>query len=253
MRCRYPIQASLLFLASSGLQLAACASEEPLGGGTSTVSTVAGTSAPTAAAGTSAGAAGRAATPAAGTSAPVAGASTPTGAAGVTAAGSSAAGTTAAAAGTGVTGASGSLASAGAPGPGSAGTSAAGTSAAGTSAAGGAGGGSAGTATYQQVFEEVFVAGSCGVAACHASAQGPSKLGLSDPDAAYTELVGVKAMADCASSGVLRVKAGDPDNSLLLQKLEDKQSCGAPMPPNGLLDAAQVQLVRSWILAGAKK
>jgi mono/diheme cytochrome c family protein len=44
---------------------------------------------------------------------------------------------------------------------------------------------------------------------------------------------------------------GDPDGSLLLQRMEGTQSTGGIMPPTGLLPQAQVDLVRQWIEAGA--
>jgi hypothetical protein len=89
----------------------------------------------------------------------------------------------------------------------------------------------------------------------------PSKLGLSDKTVAYTGLVGVMAMGaegagaaagGCAGMPFVRVKAGDPDNSLLVQKLEGKQTCGKEMPIGGMLKADQIKLVRDWIMAGAK-
>jgi hypothetical protein len=89
----------------------------------------------------------------------------------------------------------------------------------------------------------------------------PSKLGLVDKAATYKELVGVKAMGNkppgsmgtgCSGMDVVRVKAGDPDSSLLVQKLEGKQTCGTVMPPSGMLKPEQIKLVRDWIMAGAK-
>jgi hypothetical protein len=81
----------------------------------------------------------------------------------------------------------------------------------------------------------------------------------------YTALVGVKAMgmpipADmamasapvCSGMDIERVKAGDPDHSLLVQKLEHTQKCGLEMPPGGSIKPELVKLVRDWIAAGAK-
>jgi hypothetical protein len=56
----------------------------------------------------------------------------------------------------------------------------------------------------------------------------------------------------CNGMDFVRVKAGDPDNSLLVQKLEGKQKCGMEMPIGGMLKPEQIKLVRDWIMAGAK-
>jgi hypothetical protein len=77
----------------------------------------------------------------------------------------------------------------------------------------------------------------------------------------YAELMGIKAMGmqptgtmgtGCAGMDVMRVKAGDPAASLLIQKLEGTQTCGNTMPPSGMLKPDQIKLVRDWITAGAK-
>ena len=44
---------------------------------------------------------------------------------------------------------------------------------------------------------------------------------------------------------------GDPDTSLLAQKLLNTQSIGAIMPPGGKLTDSEIQLILDWILAGA--
>jgi hypothetical protein len=83
---------------------------------------------------------------------------------------------------------------------------------------------------------------------------------MSDKASAYAALVGVEAMGttqppstpNCKDSGLLRVSAGKPDESLMMQKLEGKQSCGTEMPPGGKLTDAQLTQVRTWIKNGAK-
>ncbi|MEJ2448362.1 MAG: hypothetical protein P8Y37_10565, partial [Anaerolineales bacterium] len=44
---------------------------------------------------------------------------------------------------------------------------------------------------------------------------------------------------------------GDPDNSLLAQKLLDNQEIGGVMPPGGKLPDPIIQLFLDWIAAGA--
>ena len=73
-----------------------------------------------------------------------------------------------------------------------------------------------------------------------------------------TELARVAASSfgfvDCTSTGMMLVVPGDPDNSLLYLKLTTAP-CGDAMPPtgSGALPADAIELVRQWILAGAKK
>jgi outer membrane protein assembly factor BamB len=117
-----------------------------------------------------------------------------------------------------------------------------------------------GNPTWSAVFQEVIVGTGCnGQPACHASEAGGG-LNLRTKDLAYSSLVGVAAMGmdqgagtqQCVASGLQRVVAGDPDASLLLQKLEHTQTCGGPMPSaSETLPAAQLQQVRSWIGNGA--
>ncbi len=73
---------------------------------------------------------------------------------------------------------------------------------------------------------------------------------------AYANLVGVPAGSEatyqCRDSGLLRVKPGDPEHSLLYLKLT-MPSCGSKMPPAafGQVTEEQVSLVRQWIADGA--
>jgi hypothetical protein len=117
-----------------------------------------------------------------------------------------------------------------------------------------------GSPTFSAIHEEILVGRGCaGGSLCHGGSTS-GKLNLSQRDAAYTALVGVPAMGmnltlmppNCVDSGQQRVIAGDPDNSLLMQKLLGTQQCGAPMPPNPpLLMAAEVEQIRMWIAKGA--
>jgi hypothetical protein len=72
-------------------------------------------------------------------------------------------------------------------------------------------------------------------------------------------LVGVMAMGmntmggmtNCVDSGLMRVKAGDPDNSLLVQKVSGSPPCGIAMPPGGMIKPENLTLLRTWIQNGA--
>jgi mono/diheme cytochrome c family protein len=87
---------------------------------------------------------------------------------------------------------------------------------------------------------------------CH---QGAGQAGLSlEPASSYKNLVGAPSTE--STTGELRVKAGAPDQSYLLAKLNGTQvaagGSGAQMPlVGGPLSAAQINLVQQWITAGA--
>lgn len=254
MRCS-SIPKSLILVASVALTFGACGVDQTLPGGAGatpppTMGAAAGSTAAGAGMTGAAAAAGKTGT----TTSPATGAagggtSTVTGAsAGSKAPATASAGTTGAATG-----------SAGTPATGGA----AGAVAAGAAGGGAAGGGAAagGAVTFTKVHEDVLTGAGCATPSCHSNAQGTSKLGFADKDDAYMGLVGVMAMGTagpgsmtggCMGMPVTRVKAGDPASSLLVQKLEAKQTCGAQMPPGGSIKPELIQEVKDWIMAGAK-
>ncbi|MCA9685866.1 MAG: hypothetical protein KC457_27060 [Myxococcales bacterium] len=73
-----------------------------------------------------------------------------------------------------------------------------------------------------------------------------------DQDSAYAALVGPTSTSSrCAGKPL--VVPGHPEQSLLLDKLADKPTCGDRMPLGGAaFTADEIELVRSWIAAGAK-
>jgi hypothetical protein len=114
------------------------------------------------------------------------------------------------------------------------------------------------------VWTEVLTHKSCNGAFCHGI--GMAGLSMKSKDDAYASLVGVAAAGpSCGTSGKLRVKPGDPDQSLLMDKIgSETPSCGDAMPigtrfePNCLSmmpevcnTQAEIALVRDWIAAGA--
>ena len=100
-------------------------------------------------------------------------------------------------------------------------------------------------------FTTVFAAlgQSCSGFACHAGGFFPAGgLDLGSRAAAYTALLAPAAGGSCPGD---RVLAGDPDGSILVQRLEGS-GCGTRMPQNGApLSAQTLQLIRAWIAAGA--
>jgi hypothetical protein len=78
-------------------------------------------------------------------------------------------------------------------------------------------------------------------------------------DSAYAQLVNVPSYNQATAAGFMRVKPGNPDSSILYIKI----SMSAPRLPNGryfgsfmpmgkkLMEPAQMEVVRKWILDGA--
>jgi hypothetical protein len=68
---------------------------------------------------------------------------------------------------------------------------------------------------------------------------------------AYDDLVNVKSTE---MPQFFRIKPGEPDSSYLVMKIEGKQQVGARMPlTGGPLQTKDIQMIRSWVKAGAKK
>lgn len=97
--------------------------------------------------------------------------------------------------------------------------------------------------------------GTCVV--CHGTLQ-LGELDLSTADLAYDQLVGVGSVTEECGPPHIRVIAGDPDGSLLYQKLADTMICGEAMPSHEgdgpgppPFDDRELAVVREWIAAGA--
>jgi len=103
------------------------------------------------------------------------------------------------------------------------------------------------TATFASIQANIFTP-IC--TKCHAGAGAPEGLQL-DAQHSYSLLVGVPSTE---SPGVLRVKAGDPDSSYIVQKLEGAPGIvGARMPFQGpYLAQSTIDVVRQWITNGAQ-
>jgi methionine-rich copper-binding protein CopC len=87
---------------------------------------------------------------------------------------------------------------------------------------------------------------------CHSGAGAPQGLQL-DAAHSYSLLVGVPSAEE---PNLLRVKAGDPDNSYIIRKLEGGPGIvGVQMPADGppYLPQATINVIRSWITNGAMK
>lgn len=114
------------------------------------------------------------------------------------------------------------------------------------------------TAEWPSIFE--FFQGGC-VINCHDGDESSesfmeSQLDLSDEAVAYAALVSAQAQGDeCGGADPARVLVvpGDPDASLLIDKLDGSTTCGDAMPPgNGFqLTEEYIAPIREWIMNGA--
>ncbi len=101
------------------------------------------------------------------------------------------------------------------------------------------------TADFDSIQANVFTP-VCTV--CHAGADAPRGLRL-DAANSYGLLLGVPSVE---VPSLFRVKAGDPDNSYLIQKLEGHAAVGARMPLGGpYLSNDVITVIRQWITSGA--
>jgi hypothetical protein len=110
---------------------------------------------------------------------------------------------------------------------------------------GGSGGGPV-TADFQSIQDNVFTP-IC--AQCHIGASAPEGLQL-DPGHSYNLLVGVPSVEQ---PNLLRVKAGDPDNSYMVHKIEGLAGISGGQMPLGEtpLPQATIDAIRQWIANGA--
>ena len=105
--------------------------------------------------------------------------------------------------------------------------------------------------TLNQIQAVVFTP-TCATASCHTGPTSdslPSGMDLSDADASFAALVGVPSLQQQSR---LRVEAGDPDKSYLIQKLEG--DAGSQMPLGGpALEPSVIAQIRQWIDDGAQR
>jgi len=100
---------------------------------------------------------------------------------------------------------------------------------------------------FSEIQANVFTP-NCATTGCHFGAGAPQGLRLDDANS-FGLLVGVASSED---STILRVAAGDPNNSYLIQKLEGSASIGSQMPLNAPpLEQSTITVIRQWITDGA--
>ena len=103
--------------------------------------------------------------------------------------------------------------------------------------------------TFQELRIEVLTP-ACVFQACHKSGASPAgMLNLEgEDDAVHMRLVDAPATV----TGLVLVVPMDPDASYLMEKLtSDTPTAGTRMPMTGPLEEDRIEMVRSWIAAGA--
>lgn len=107
-----------------------------------------------------------------------------------------------------------------------------------------------GTASVSFASEiQPFLTKSCATIGCHRGNKPKASLDLTAAKA-YGELVG-QATTQCGG-GRLRVKAGEPTASYLLDKILGTNLCfGSKMPKMGSVPAVELEAITNWICSGA--
>lgn len=120
-----------------------------------------------------------------------------------------------------------------------------------------------GEATFEAIYIDIFCHRGCTNGYCHGGRGSWAGLDMSTIEGAYAALVDqstgtlvpVDGRATCIDSDLLRVSPGDPEGSLLYQKVTGSAECGTPMPPpdseQKVLTPDERDQVRAWIEAGA--
>jgi hypothetical protein len=110
---------------------------------------------------------------------------------------------------------------------------------------------------WADIYERM-ISRRCASAPCHGSAR-EGELQLDDPATALSNLVGMVSRGDdCMSGGAMLIAPGDPDHSLLVNKLEGHDAngeviCGRSMPVGGSrVSDASMASIRQWIMEGAR-
>jgi len=110
------------------------------------------------------------------------------------------------------------------------------------------------TVTLAEIQESIFTP-LCATLGCHSGPSPTGNLSLEDGQS-HTQLVNVAPFVTLAAqAGQLRVDPGHPENSFLLVKVSGAVPLGegSPMPLTGNpLTATQIDMIRDWILEGAK-
>jgi hypothetical protein len=110
----------------------------------------------------------------------------------------------------------------------------------------------AATPTAVPSFQQVYAIIAANCSPCHTEEES-GDLDMSTRSNAFANLVGQDAAGPaCGGDDRVRVVPSDAEASLLVQKLEGTQDCGARMPRGRApLPDASIELIKAWIEGGA--
>lgn len=121
---------------------------------------------------------------------------------------------------------------------------------------GGSDAGTGGGVSFDKIYNDVLSKPSYTCLACHGGTAPMGMFDIGTIDKAYTTLLGTGqgGKTTCAMSPVY-VKPGDPNSSYLLNMLVMSKTRCTPnvMPLGGMMDAADIDLITQWIMAGAPR
>jgi hypothetical protein len=102
-----------------------------------------------------------------------------------------------------------------------------------------------------EIFDTTDASGRAACTNCHVGVTPPAGLNLTS-GTSYSNLVGVSSRE---KPGLLRVAAGDPENSYIVHKLEGRPGIVGVRMPRGngpYLTDGQLKVIKRWIELGAK-
>ena len=101
--------------------------------------------------------------------------------------------------------------------------------------------------TFSSIYEKIF-SKKCALYTCHSSAfaNESAELDLMDKTS-YSSLVNVKSVM---FPDILRIKPGDPDNSLLINRLDGTVIVAPPLERTSVSEK-ELNIIRTWIKNGA--
>ena len=102
------------------------------------------------------------------------------------------------------------------------------------------------------------VAPNCAVSGCHDAITKEHGMDLSTAESIYTGWVNQKGLDHCKSMALTRVVPGNPNGSYVMTKITaTTKACDLwdpmPPPPKQPLTMEQIDTIRSWIAAGARR
>ena len=98
----------------------------------------------------------------------------------------------------------------------------------------------------------------CAVSGCHDAITKEHAMDLSTPEGIYAAWVNQRGLDHCKNTTLPRVVPGNPNGSYVMTKITaTMKACELwdpmPPPPKQLLNMEQIETIRAWILAGARR